>query len=81
MVYDEDTLEPLHCLTEEGEELHWKLLERKADEILFKHKHPFKYWIQRLGNWIKFRDSTWLGPGYKECEKYKDGFSYSGHQD
>ena len=81
MVYYTDTLEPLHELTEEGEKLHRKLLEQQADEILFKSKHPLKYWAQRLKNWIKFGDSTWLGPNYSEDEKYKDGFSYTGHQD
>ena len=54
-----------------------KKLERRADEILFKNKHPIKYWFQRLRNLIKCGDSTWTGPGYDEQEKYKDGFSYS----
>lgn len=77
MVYYTDTLEPLHDLNSEGEEARWRLLERKADEILFRSKHPIKYWFQRLRNWIKLGDSTWLDPEYDEEEKYKDGFSYS----
>ena len=81
MVYYTDTLEPLHGLTESGEEMYRKLLEQRADEILFKSKHPIKYWWQRLRNWVKYGDSEWLGPEYGEDEKYKDGFSYTGHQD
>lgn len=80
MVYYKDTLEPLHNLTEQGEELLKQLLEQRADEILFKHKHPIKYWFQRLRNWIKLGDSTWLGPDYDEQEKFKAGFSYSRYQ-
>ena len=77
MAYYEDTLEPLHDLTPQGEEMHRRLLEYMADEILFRYKHPFKYWAQRLRNWWVLGDSTWTGPGYSDEEKYKDGFSYS----
>lgn len=77
MVYDKETLEPLHPLTKEGEEAYRLMLEWKADEILFKNKHPFRYWIQRLKNLWKYWDSTWDGAHYSEKDKYKDGFSYS----
>jgi len=46
MAYDSDTLEVLHSLTPEGEEHYHKMLEEKADEILFKHQHPFR-WLAR----------------------------------
>ena len=66
MVYETKTLELCHKLTEEGER-EWRiLLERKADEILFRAKHPLKYWAQRLRNLIKNGDSTWDGPHYPE---------------
>ena len=76
MAYDSETHEPLHPLTPEGEEAYRLMLELKADEILFKSKHPFKYWIQRLVNLIKTGDSTWDGAHYPPEEKYKDGYSY-----
>lgn len=81
MVYYTNTLEPLHGLTKFGKEMYKKLLEQRADEILFKSKHPIKYWWQRTRNLIRHGDSKWLGPEYSEEEKYKDGFSYTGHQD
>lgn len=43
MAYDED-LRPCHRLSKEGKASYEKMLERKADEILFKHEHPIK-WI------------------------------------
>ena len=42
MVIDKD-LKPLHELTEEGKQAYSDFLEKKADEILFKHQHPFKW--------------------------------------
>ena len=42
MVYETKTLELCHGLTEAGEKEYHIMLERKADEMLFKHKHPFK---------------------------------------
>lgn len=80
MVYESKTFEPCHDLTAEGWLNYSTLLEAEGDEILFKHKHPIRYWTQRLLNWIRLGDSTWLGPNYAEEEKYKDGFSYTGHQ-
>ena len=76
MVYYTDTLEPCHELTEKGKEEYRRMLELAADEILFKSKHPVKYWLQRLRNLIKYGDSTWDGAHYPEEEKYKDGYSY-----
>lgn len=64
-------------MTPEAEEAYRLMLELKADEILFKAKHPVKYWIQRFKNYIKYGDSTWDGAHYSEEEKYKDGFSYT----
>lgn len=43
MVYETDTLRPLHGLTPEGETLWREFLEKKADEILYRHEHPVKY--------------------------------------
>ena len=76
MAYETDTLELAHALSEKGEEEYRLLLELRADEILFKAKHPFKYWFQRFKNWVKKGDSTWDGAHYSERDKYKDGFSY-----
>lgn len=47
MVYYDGTLEVLHNLTDEGQENYRKLLEEKADEILFKQKHPLRYLIKK----------------------------------
>lgn len=43
MVYYTDNLEVLHPLTEKGLKEYRQFLEKEADMILFKHKHPFKY--------------------------------------
>ena len=48
MAYDTHTLEVLHGLTPEGEENYHKMLEEKADEILFKHEHPLKWTIAKI---------------------------------
>ena len=77
MVYETKTLELCHRPTEAGEKEYHIMLERKADEMLFKHKHPFKYWWQRLGNLIKEGDSTWSGAHYPPDRKFKDGFEYT----
>lgn len=76
MVYETKTLELCHPLTEEGEQEYHRLLEEKADEILFRAKHPIKYWTQRIYNLLKTNDSTWLGANYSEEQKYKDGYAY-----
>ena len=76
MAYDTKTLELAHALSEKGEEEYRLLLELMADEILFKSKHPFKYWFRRFMNWVRTGDSTWDGAHYSEKDKYKDGYSY-----
>ena len=76
MVYETKTNRVTHSLTDKGEEAYRLLLELKADEILFKAKHPVKYWLQRLRNFWKYGDSTWDGAHYSEKDKYKDGYSY-----
>lgn len=43
MVYDSKTYKVLHGLTPEGEKLYAEVLERKADEILFRAKHPVRW--------------------------------------
>ena len=48
MAYDEKTLQPLHALTERGVEEYHRLLERKADEILYRHSHPVKYFFRKI---------------------------------
>ena len=52
MVYDAKTFEILHGLTNEGEENYHKMLEEKADEILFKHQHPFKWMLIKISKII-----------------------------
>ena len=47
MAFYSDTLEVLHDLTPEGEEHYHKMLEQKADELLFKHQHPVKWLITK----------------------------------
>ena len=37
MVYDSDTFKALHMLTEAGEISYRKIMEQRADEILFKN--------------------------------------------
>ena len=76
MAYFTDTLEPCHRLSDEGEMHLRMLLELKADEILFKHKHPIRYWLQRFVNLLRCGDSTWDGAHYSKEDKYKDGYSY-----
>lgn len=49
MVLDEETLMPLHEMTEEGKQKYREYLEYRADEILFKNEHPLKY----LWNYIR----------------------------
>lgn len=46
MVLDEK-LRPLHELTEDGKRKYIDLLEKTADEILFKHQHPLKWAIMK----------------------------------
>lgn len=48
MVYNSKTFEICHKLTEEGKEAYRKLLEKEADEILFKKFHPFLYIISKI---------------------------------
>ena len=75
---DEHTLKPIHELTtQEEKDAYSLMLELMADEILYKSKHPVRYWIQRAKNLVKYGDSTWDGAHYSEEEKYKDGYSYT----
>ena len=48
MVYNDKTLEILHGLTPEGKEQYQKMLEQKADEILFKHEHPLRWAVNAV---------------------------------
>ena len=77
MVYMTKTLELCHPLTEDGEREYKKLLEMHADEILFKSKHPVRYWLQRAKNLAVNGDSTWDGAHLDGELEFKDGFSYS----
>ena len=45
MVYETKTLDLCHNLSEDGETSYRHMLELKADEILFKSKHPVRYWL------------------------------------
>lgn len=47
MVLDEE-LRPCHQLTKQGEEQYRIFLEQEADEILFKHEHPFRWMILKI---------------------------------
>ena len=46
MVLDEE-LRPCHALTEYGKEVYRDYIEKKADEILFKHEHPLKWIVMK----------------------------------
>lgn len=53
MVYTSDKFEPCHGLTETGKAEYEKLLERAADEILFRHAHPIKYALARIAEFFR----------------------------
>lgn len=46
MVYETKTYKRLHELTPEGKAAYEAILEDAADEILFRHQHPFR-WLAR----------------------------------
>ena len=48
MVYDSETLEVLHGLTEQGETEYRKMLEAAADDILYRSEHPFRWFAERV---------------------------------
>ena len=48
MVYNSKTLEKCHELTDSGKREYQKMLERAADDILFRSKHPFKWFFIRI---------------------------------
>lgn len=48
MVIDNKELKPLHELTEEGKRNYQKFLEDRADEIIYKSEHPFKYLFGKI---------------------------------
>ena len=48
MVYNSKTYQICHKLTKKGEVAYRKMLEKAADEILFKHQHPFKWFFQKI---------------------------------
>lgn len=56
MVYDSDTFKALHMLTEAGEISYRKILEQRADEILFKNRHPFKWAISKIREMITSKE-------------------------
>ena len=51
MAFDEE-LRPLHKLSKSGEQAYRKMLEQKADEILFKHEHPIKWFIEKIKEFL-----------------------------
>ena len=53
MVLDENLI-PMHPLTPKGEEEYRQFLESVADEILFKHQHPFKWLWRCIENFFTF---------------------------
>lgn len=56
MVYDSDTFKALHTLTEAGEISYRNILEQRADEILFKNQHPFKWAISKIREMFSLRE-------------------------
>ena len=56
MVYDSDTFKALHPLTEAGEISYRKILEQRADEILFKSQHPFKWAISKIREMLALKE-------------------------
>ncbi len=48
MVYDSKTYVCLHKLTDKGKENYEAMLEAAADEILFRHQHPFRWMLQKM---------------------------------
>ena len=48
MVYDAKTFRVLHGLTPRGRDAYHKMLEDEADEILFKHQHPFRWFAGKI---------------------------------
>ena len=46
MVLDEN-LVPMHPLTQKGEKEYHELLESIATEMIFKHSHPIKWFIEK----------------------------------
>ena len=52
MVYETKSLEICHGLTPKGEKAYRKMLEEKADEILFWHRHPVKWLISKIVEWF-----------------------------
>ena len=51
MVLDEE-LRPLHGLTEKGKEDYQRFLEQKADQILFRHNHPFIWFFMTIKEYL-----------------------------
>lgn len=54
MVYDSKTYQILHGLTPEGEAEYRKMLEEKADEILFRHQHPVRWFLLKIREKLDF---------------------------
>lgn len=48
MVYDSETLEALHELTDDGAVEYKKMLEAAADDILYRSEHPFRWFTERV---------------------------------
>ena len=54
MVYETKSLRICHKLTPEGEEAYRKMLEEKADEILFRHEHPVRWFVSKVKEFFGF---------------------------
>ena len=44
----------MHGLTPEGEAEYRKMLEEKADEILFRHQHPVRWFLLKIREKLDF---------------------------
>ena len=60
MVLNNDTLEVLHDLTEEGKQRYSDYLEMKADDILFKASKPFRYAIYKMREKLEELKETYI---------------------
>lgn len=52
MVYDSETYEICHHLTKDGKKRYREILEKAADEILWRHEHPVKAFFKDVKDWL-----------------------------
>lgn len=52
MVFYKDSFVLCHDLTKKGESAYHEFLERKADEIMFRHEHPFRWFWGKIAGFF-----------------------------